>query len=166
MKMMNRSFCLLLTLAFSSQFQAQDPDSTGSAIPELNQHIVAYALGQEGKKVGRGECWDLAAEALNSGGATWDGAYGFGDIVDWRKEEILPGDIVQFANVEVEFRSGNTITRERYVKHTAVVVAVAGKGLFTIAHQNVEPVGKKVAKSKLHMADVRGGKLTFYRPRE
>ncbi|MFZ1333710.1 MAG: hypothetical protein WAR83_16070, partial [Flavobacteriales bacterium] len=70
--MMNRSFCLLLTLAFSSQFQAQDPDSTGSAIPELNQHIVAYALGQEGKKVGRGECWDLAAEALNSGGATWD----------------------------------------------------------------------------------------------
>ncbi|HQV51642.1 MAG: hypothetical protein IPI00_08165 [Flavobacteriales bacterium] len=164
--MMVSSTCLPLALFFFSHAHAQDPDSTASAIPELNQRIVTFVLGHEGKKVGRGECWDLAAEALNSGGATWDGSYVFGDIVDWRKEEILPGDIVQFANVEVEFRSRNMITRERYMKHTAVVVAVAGKGLFTIAHQNVEPVGKKVAMSKLYMADVRGGKLTFYRPHE
>ena len=87
------STCLPLALFFFSHAHAQDPDSTASAIPELNQRIVTFVLGHEGKKVGRGECWDLAAEALNSGGATWDGSYVFGDIVDWRKEEILPGDI-------------------------------------------------------------------------
>lgn len=163
---MIRSFCVLPALFLFSHANAQGTDSTAKAIPQLNQRIVSFVQGQEGKKVGRGECWDLASEALNSGGAKWDGGYAFGDIVDWRKEEILPGDIVQFENVEVETRSGNRITRERYVKHTAVVMAVAGKGLFTIAQQNVEPVGKKVAKSELHMADVRSGKLRFYRPHE
>ena len=166
MKTLIHSFCILLTLFFVSHVHAQGADSTARAIPQLNQRIVSFVQGQEGKKVGRGECWDLASEALNSGGATWDGRYAFGDLVDWRKQEILPGDIVQFENVEVETRSGNRTIRERYVKHTAVVMAVAGKGLFTIAHQNVEPVGKKVAKGELHMGDVRSGKLRFYRPHE
>lgn len=162
------TYCTLLVALFQQSMQAQssDVDSAAVAIPELNQRIVSYAMSQEGKKVGRGECWDLAAEALNNGGANWDGSYEFGDIVDWKNQEILPGDIVQFANVEVERRNGNSILSERYTKHTAVVVGVSGKGLFTIAHQNVEPIGKKVATSELHMKDVRRGKLTFFRPHE
>ena len=115
---MIRSFCVLLTLFFFSHVHAQGTDSLAMPIPQLGQRIVSFVQEQEGKKVGRGECWDLASEALNNAGATWDGGYAFGDLVDWRKDEIRPGDIVQFENVEVETRTGNRITRERYAKHT------------------------------------------------
>ncbi|MEZ4806840.1 MAG: CHAP domain-containing protein [Flavobacteriales bacterium] len=130
----------------------------------VNERVVAFVMAHEGKKVGRGECWDLAAEALNSAGADWDGSYGFGALVAWREDEVLPGDIVQFENVRVEHRTENAIHTERYTKHTAVVVAVHGRGEFTIAHQNVGDRGRKVGRSELHMRDVRAGKIMFHRP--
>ena len=136
------------------------------SIPAVNQRVVDFVMGQVGKKVGRGECWDLAAEALNSAGAKWDGLYAFGVVVNWKTTEILPGDIVQFAEVEVRHQEGDAIRTERYGKHTAVVVAVKGRGNYELAHQNVEPVGRKVGVAPLNMADVRSGKLVFFRPQE
>lgn len=138
----------------------------GKELPVLNQRIVDFVHDHEGKKVGRGECWDLAAEALNSAGAKWNGFYDFGSIVDWKKDAVLPGDILQLENVEVERREGNSISREHYGQHTAIVVAVHGRGDYEIAQQNMRPMGKKVGTSALRMADVRSGKLTFHRPAE
>jgi hypothetical protein len=156
---------MLSTLAFACCLvlpaTAQD-----TAIPALNQRIVDHVRAQEGKKVGRGECWDLAAEALNTAGARWDGFYGFGTVVDWRKDAILPGDIVQFDGVQVEKRTDKSITRESFMKHTAVVVVVHGKGRFTLAHQNFGRGARTVSLHELAMTDVRTGKLTFYRPVE
>lgn len=138
----------------------------GGELPALNQRIVDFLRDHEGQKVGRGECWNLAAEALNFAGAKWNGFYDFGSIVDWRKNAVLPGDIVQLENVEVEHREGNSVSRERYGRHTAIVVAVHGRGDYEIAQQNMQPMGKKVGTSSLRMADVRGGKFTFHRPAE
>lgn len=135
-----------------------------TVVPELNQRVVDFVKSKRGKKVGAGECWDLAAEALNSVGAHWDGSYGFGALVDWKKAEILPGDIVQFENVDIERREGTTVMRERYGHHTAVIIEVRGKGDYVIAHQNMQGIGRKVGFGDLVMGHVRGGKLLFYRP--
>lgn len=146
----------------SGPLMAQD----GGAIPALNRRIVEYVQAHMGRKVDRGECWDLAAGALNESGATWDGYYGFGSVVDWRKEEVLPGDIVQFEGVSVEHRMANSVRRDTYGRHTAVVMAVHERGVYTIAHQNFGDAGRKVSTTELRMGDVRGGKLVFHRPVE
>lgn len=134
------------------------------ALPALNRRIVDYVQAHLGKKVDRGECWDLAAGALNEAGAVWDGLYGFGTVVDWREEELLPGDIIQFEGVTVEERTETSIQRNSFGKHTAVVMVVHERGVFTIAHQNFGQAGRKVSTLGLRLADVRGGKLVFYRP--
>lgn len=135
------------------------------SIPELNRAVLEFVKERVGKKVGAGECWDLAAEALNNAGAQWDGLYGFGELVDWKRGELFPGDIVQMENVEVEHREGSSIHRERYGHHTAVIFEVHAKGEYTLAHQNIDPVGRKVGLTGFALRDVRGGKLLFYRPR-
>jgi len=166
MILQNRVLSIFVMLLANAATYAQDPLAGSSELPAINQRIIDHVLAQEGKKVGRGECWDLAADALNTAGAKWDGMYKYGEVVDWKKNEVLPGDIVQMADVQVEHKEGNMSRREFYGKHTAVVIAVRGRGDFSLAHQNVDPVGKKVGFSELNMNDVRSGKLVFYRPQE
>ncbi len=166
MTMLIRVFSIIAMLLASATTNAQVPATVAPELPAINQRIVDHVLAQEGKKVGRGECWDLAADALNTAGAKWDGMYKYGEVVDWRKNEVLPGDIVQMADVQVEHKEGNMSRREFYGKHTAVVIAVHGRGDISLAHQNVDPVGKKVGFSELNLEDVRTGKLVFYRPQE
>ena len=80
---------LLLVLALGSGA----PGGCDS-VPVLNQRVIAFVKDHVGKRVGTGECWDLAAQALAKAGATWDGAYGFGKRVDPLKECVHPGDIM------------------------------------------------------------------------
>lgn len=152
---------ILLALLAGAFLSAQD-----AAIPALNQRIVDYTVAQEGKKVDRGECWDLAAQALNGAGAKWDGMYGFGRAYDPKKEPVLPGDIVQFEGVTMEHRTESSITQFSFMKHTAVVVAVQATGEVTIMHQNFGKAGRKVSSLRLLLSDVVKGKLFFYRPVE
>jgi len=146
--------------ALASPIQAQPC----SDVPSLNQRILDYVNRHMGRKVGRGECWDLAADALNTYGARWDGRYGFGREVDPRKECIYPGDIVQFRHVViVEQLDGGTRT-QTMPQHTAIVHEVFKPGVYKIAHQNNAFSGKKVGLSLLDLSEVRKGKITFYRP--
>jgi len=158
----------MLVIGFTTPLGLIAPErpAQSDVTPELNQHVVDFVKSKMGKKVGAGECWDLAAEALNTAGARWDGLYGFGDVMDWKKAEVFPGDIVQFENVDIERREGTAVRRERYGHHTAVIMEVRAKGDYTIAHQNMQGVGRKVGLGQLAMSDVRGGKLIFYRPVE
>jgi hypothetical protein len=48
------------------------------SIPSINKQIIVFVKNNIGKKVGRGECWDLANEGLNFVSAKWDGEYNFG----------------------------------------------------------------------------------------
>jgi hypothetical protein len=149
----------ILFSLFAALLLVQDP-----ALPPLNQRIVDHVATVQGKKVDRGECWDLAAQALNKAGAKWDGMYGFGRLIDPKQEAILPGDILQFEGVTMERRTEGGAERYSFMRHTAVVTAVHGPEEITIAHQNFGPTGRKVSSLRLQLGDLVKGKLLFYRP--
>jgi hypothetical protein len=132
--------------------------------PELNREVVQFAKSNIGKKIGRGECWDLAAEALNKAGATWDGQFGFGKKIDPLKDCVYPGDVIQFKNVRIKYQKGNTFYLEEMDQHTALVYEVKGKGSFVIAEQNTSRLGRKVGLNDLALDNVTKGKLQFFRP--
>lgn len=130
-----------------------------ASLPIVNQKIVEYCKKQEGKKVDRGECWDLAAFALNDANANWKPPFNFGTKYDFRKDSILAGDIIQFENVE--FKGENYSMAMPH--HTAIVFEVLADKKCVIAHQNF--AGKrKVQFTEANFADVKKGSLQFYRP--
>lgn len=124
--------------------------------------VARYAEDHMGSKVGRGECWDLAQAALNAAGAQWDGAYGFGEVID--AEAVQRGDIFQFDRVLVEHRTERSVAQETFGPHTAIVLEVLAPGRFLLAHQNFGPEGRTVSRYELIMADVKRGTITFHRP--
>src|SRR5205823_13882876 len=73
----------------------------GEAMPHTtNQKVVIWAQGQLGKKIGKGECWDLAEQALKQAGAQTsnhlgpveqDSDYIWGDSIDIK--DVIPGEI-------------------------------------------------------------------------
>jgi|SRR6056297_1209629 len=133
-------------------------------IPELNRQIVEYVKTVIGKKVDRGECWDLAYQALERVNADWDKAFVYGDPVNPKKDEIFPGDIIQFENVVIKYKKGNAYYTETMEQHTAIVYNVKDKGVYEIAHQNTQFSGRKVGVSTLDINTVVDGKMYFYRP--
>ena len=133
-------------------------------IPELNKEIVEYVKSVEGKKVERGECWDLANQALLLVNADWDKAFVYGNKIDPKKDKIFPGDLIQFDNIKIKYTEGNTTYTETMGQHTAIVYKVLGDDIFEIAHQNTEFSGKKVGISELNLNYIVKGKIFFYRP--
>ncbi|MES2680335.1 MAG: hypothetical protein V4635_10640 [Bacteroidota bacterium] len=133
-------------------------------IPELNQKIIVFVDSKMSKKVGRGECWDLAAEALNSVGASWDKDFKFGQEIDPKKDCVYPGDIMQFTNVTVEYAQGNKRFRETMAQHTAIIYKVNGTGDYVIADQNTSMHGKKVGLNPLELKNISKGRYQVYRP--
>jgi hypothetical protein len=133
-------------------------------LPELNQKVIDYVTSVIGQKVDRGECWDLANQALTRIDAKWDGEYVYGKELNPKKDKILPGDIIQFKDVNVKYRAGNMITTETMTHHTAIVYRVISKDVFELAHQNTGFSGRTVGLSNLDLNTVQTGKMWFYRP--
>ncbi len=152
---------MLASTVLHGQVSNSDLRATGGTV---NARIVEFVKSKQGKKVGHGECWDLAAEALTAAGATWDGRYTWGVAIDPLKDSVLPGDVVQFENVIFEWEEGNSVNREAMGHHTAVIIEVKAPGVFVIAHQNFGPNGRKVGTTDLVLARKKKGKLTVYRP--
>ncbi len=134
------------------------------SIPQLNQQIVSFVSAHLKQKVGRGECWDLAAQPLNESGAIWDKEYRYGKVVDYRRDSIYPGDIIQFEGVEIKKVMGNMTIMSNLEHHTAVIYEVQGKGQYIIAHQNTSDFGRKVGLSELDLSNILRGSFTIYRP--
>jgi hypothetical protein len=61
---------------------------TTDSIPAMNKQIIEFVKTKIKKKIGTGECWDLAAEALKIVNAKWDMKYKFGKEIDFKKEPI------------------------------------------------------------------------------
>ncbi|MGC8824900.1 MAG: hypothetical protein ACP5PZ_09975 [Bacteroidales bacterium] len=143
--------------------QAQD------TLPPLNRAVLQYVESVIGKKVDRGECWDLANQALTRINATWDHHFKYGRLLNPQKDTIYPGDIIQFKDVVVE-----TVTRhddgsistmtETMGQHTAIVYRVNAPGDYQIAHQNTSFSGRKVGVSRLVLKNIKKGKYWIYRP--
>jgi len=130
----------------------------------LNEQIITFVNLKMNKKVGTGECWDLANEALNLVKAKWDGNLVYGKKLDFKKDCIYPGDIIQFEKIKVKYIEGNQEYRETMPHHTAIVYQVNGIGDYVLAHQNTAYTGKKVGTSKLEIKNITGGKFIIYRP--
>lgn len=131
---------------------AQEPDS-------IAKKILDFCEKHKGKKVGKGECWDLAKEALNESGATWTPPYMFGKPLS-KKEALRAGDILQFEKVKIESPDGSW---KDLPHHTAIVFKVIDKNKIIMAEQNAN--GKKfVLFSEADLSQITKGKLTSFRP--
>jgi hypothetical protein len=153
---------VLTILAFSAAFAF--PVNAEETLPPLNSKIIEYVESVIGTQVDRGECWDLAFQALNRIDASWDGKYKYGKQINPKRAEVFPGDIIQFRDVKVRYRTGNTVYTETMAHHTAIVYRVLEDGVFELAHQNTGFSGRTVGLSNLDLSTVISGRMWFYRP--
>lgn len=130
----------------------------------MNEQIIGFVNSNLNKKVGKGECWDLANEALILAQAKWDGNLKFGRKLDYKKECVYPGDIIQFEKVKVKYTENKITYQEAMAHHTAIIYEVKGTGDYILAHQNTAYTGRKVGTSSLNLMNVTGGKISIYRP--
>ncbi len=135
----------------------------GTAPAKTGQDVLNFAQGKQGKKVGSGECFDLADQALKKNGfktasdygeVTPDGDYQWGKPVPLN--ESKPGDVLQFRDYNNKTTTSNDKeerwkTEER-PHHTAIVVANDGKGNITVLEQNA-PEGSPVTKRTLNFGN-------------
>jgi hypothetical protein len=130
------------------------------AVPDLNVKVLAFAREYVGQQVGNGECWTLAAEALQAAGAKPAAGYVFGRELR-PGEEALPGDVMQFTSVRLEHKGGGWETLGT-PNHTAVVAGVSGQ-VYDVLHQNMGGVRRVVA-ANVNLADKTEGTVKIYRP--
>lgn len=135
--------------------------------PSMGTKITDFASGKMGQMVGRGECFDLADEALKSVGAKTatdydpklkDPDYKWGD--ETSLQGAKKGDIIQFKKVTLEYDDGSSM---EYSHHTAIVSSVGGKGVLWIYEQNGAG-GKKVCHVKIDLSKLTSGSYKIYHP--
>ncbi len=153
----------------------------------VNQVIVEWVARQVGQRVGNGQCWTLAENALRHAHAQTSndimGADGVNSDADylWGREvqlnDIIPGDIVQFRSYtctyERVYATDGSWTeaapkRRGEPRHTAIVKLKGINGAVTIYEQNV-PSGRGVTIATLYFDNAApgvslGGYWWFYRP--
>jgi hypothetical protein len=140
-----------------------------------NQKVLVWAHGKVGKKVGRGECWDLGEEALKQAGAQTsndlgpvgdDEDYVWGDPIDIK--DLDPGDVLQLrahvakttTETEYTFSDETEVTDSTEVSaerghHTVIVNGkLDAEGAVKTLEQHVKPLGKVVQNKKLYTRDV------------
>jgi hypothetical protein len=133
---------------------------------ELNDKVIKFVDMVLGTSVGRGECWDLAQEALDSNLADWTRPTAFGLPLNTETSEIKAGDIIQFRSLTVSEQLPSGVTRLTTLgapEHTAVIYKVLGNKEYVLAHQNIGNI-RTVMKSTINLAHVTGGKYRIYRP--
>lgn len=138
------------------------PLKASDKLPELNVRIVNYAISNLGKEVGNGECWTLAAEAMDAAGAMPAEAISFGRELK-KKETWLPGDIIQFkaCRFEVHFANGYSVEEMGYPNHTAIIYSTDGSRI-TLIHQNYRMI-KRVQVSTIDMNTLTDGTYKVFR---
>jgi hypothetical protein len=151
------------------QQQQQQPPLT------TNQKVLLWVQGKVGKKVGRGECWDLGEEALKQAGAQTsndlgpvgdDEDYVWGDPIDIK--DVDPGGILQLRDHVVKTTTETEYTFSDETEVTDKTEASAERGHHTVIvngkldadgavrtlEQHVKPLGKVVQNKKLYTRDV------------
>jgi len=121
--------------------------------------IMEFCKKNMGKKVDRGECWDLAYAALNSAGADWSTPFNFGDKINYKKESLKPADVLQFTNVKFMFPNRSM----SFPKHTAIVSKAEG-GKILVYHQNFNNK-RYVDTLTINLENIKNGTIDAYRPK-
>ena len=133
-----------------SPAEAEPADARGSR-GSLGTQIVQFAQNRLGRRVGDGECFALADQALRGAGAksaadfgsvSAEADYVWGTAVSLTN--VQPGDIVQFRDYQYTRREDDDDgawreNSESRPHHTAIVVSNDGNGQLTLIEQNAPP---------------------------
>jgi hypothetical protein len=168
----------LATLAGSAR--SQDAKKKPATVGDK---VAAFAAEQKGKKVGSGQCADLATAALKAAGAKGRGEdspnkddYTWGELVytqeatpagpkvTGKRAEIKPGDVIQFRDTKWVTRSGNVIKARFAPHHTAVVGKVQNKGALLEVYEQNNNGRLVVEKGTLQLSALAEGWIRVYRP--
>ena len=106
--------------------------NTLSIFAQDSESILKYVESVEGKKVGRGLCFDLVREAAEEVNRNWY-KESWCDM-SARNESVAlepsPGDIINFIGVVMA-------NGRKYPSHIGIVTKVINDSLIVIAHQNI-----------------------------
>ncbi|KAI9789565.1 MAG: hypothetical protein M1816_005972 [Peltula sp. TS41687] len=149
--------------------------------------IVRWCRERLGTRVGDGECWTLAHDALEAVAAkcksrgqepvmTSQGrVHGVciyvhrmpspGSALDGLElAQVAPGDILELRKATFHTqRTPFEFFRSETNKHTAVITGVAN-GVLTVLQQNVLPARENVAEGRYDLRDMIKGEMRIYRP--
>jgi len=132
-------------------------------LPAANKKVIEFVEASIGKKIDRGECWDLANRALQYAGAKWQFPTNFGKPVNYHTTQLLPGDIVQFNYATFEHKTDTSLMRWRITTHTAIIYKFIHHINVLLAEQNVNN-NKHVKINPIDFAWLKSGKIFVYRP--
>ena len=147
--------------------------TTTVADGSVGQRVVDFGTTHIGMKVGRGECWDLPAEALEFAGAKpppQTHLYRWGTLIP-NLRDAQPGDILQFERVRIKrnwtLPDGRPAWEEMKfgVHHSAIVQKVDGELWFTTLNAHIN--GSKnvqVLRMNLSPENIKHGNIFLYRP--
>ena len=151
------------------------------ALPTLNTALWQFSKSNVGRTVGTGECADVPELALRQyGGATFEDMgttnlpadYIWGDLVEIvtpanpRFINVLPGDVIQYANADFKWQVGaNAWETDVADHHTAVVSAVSADGANVCVFQQNSDGRRYVTYGFYEVAGMTSGVLHVYRPR-
>lgn len=144
----------------------------------FGKYITSWCLHREGQKVGTGECWDLAKEALAKGcgkhafvSQYYHHGYPFLELAGGEsgasvskgpEDEIRPGDILQFKLAKLYSKSTGVTQTVGSPDHTAVVYE-KDNDVIRVLEQNVQGV-KLVRKGEYVLSNMVSGSVAVYRP--
>ncbi len=142
---------------------SQKTTPTKSPFIATNKDVLTFTKQAIGTRVGRGECWDLAQQALNFSGSIWRKPHHFGFPLK-KGEPILPGDIIQFDSLRLEWKRGNQTGWKQlgFPQHTSIIYAVKDSQI-QLAHQNINGV-KKVVLELIDLKHIISGSYKIFRP--
>lgn len=164
----------------------KDNNAKSGGVSQGNR-VLNFARRHIGNRVGSGECYDLADQALRNARAKSAPDYGVitstADYVWGREvelEDAQPGDIIQFRDYQFDRRvdrsdgSYQTDSQER-PHHTGISYRLGGNGAIIVLEQNA-PVGSQVHQTQLYFSNTTTnengtrttitiqGQVWFYRP--
>lgn len=155
---------LLVLIHFQLELSAQMV-SVCADTTTANRTVLQAAISQQGKKVARGECWDLIQFSLNFAHVKWDGFQLFGTPIPFKTACLQVGDVLQFEHVYFAGILSNGMEYwERYEHHFAIIHAVHQDGMIELIHQNTGQFGKVVGISMIQLKDLKTGEISCFRP--
>lgn len=155
---------------------------TYPSLPPLNAELWSYSKANLGRQVGDGQCAELPDVALRlygaasfyelgpSAGTNVD--YVWGDLVNIvtpqqpRMINVLPGDVIQFANADFKWATSNTSWQTSIdTHHTAVVQAVSADGANVCVFQQNAGGKLYVTYGFFEVSGMTQGVMHVYRPK-
>jgi len=161
----------------------QTPTATKSSVNDL---LVRFCRANLGRKVGNGQCSELAVLGLPASGGILDFNNLWGrnicqfEAVNGRPTvrlgsagtlsrnkktvDVRPGDIIQYENVRFRKQLGTNFWEKTYPHHTSVIAQVSKDGqTYKVYEQNVNNT-QYVLETTLYMPELVAGTMRISRP--